>query len=117
MLLHIQVSEALPQKNPSVLFRVPVDGVFCLILPLLILKIMADAVGMGEELCVGVKRNRVHVTGAHFNIAALWALWKIAARPTMKSIKHLSERKHRLHAANRKTTHSFRTARSKQNSN
>lgn len=59
----------------------PVDGVFCPKLPLLTLEVVADAVGVREELCVGVKRDGVHVTGARFDIAALWTLRETPSRP------------------------------------
>lgn len=59
----------------------PVDGVLCLTLPLLTLEEMANAVGVGEELGVGVKRDGVHVTGAGFHVAALWTLRKTSPGP------------------------------------
>lgn len=61
------------------------DGVFCPMLPLLILEVVANAVGVGEELCVGVKRDGVHVTSARFNIAALGTLRKTPSRPVMNA--------------------------------
>lgn len=60
------------------------DGVFCPMLPLLTLEVVANAVGVGEELCVGVKRDGVHVSSARFNIAALAALRKTPSGPVIK---------------------------------
>lgn len=69
------------------------DGVFCLMLPLLALEVVANAVGMGEELRVGVKCDGVHVTSARFNIAALGTRWKTPSRPVINPAGFLMDTK------------------------
>lgn len=59
-------------------------GVLGPILPLLTLEVVANAVGVGEELRVGVKRDRVHVPSARFKVAAFWTFRKTSSRPVMK---------------------------------
>lgn len=62
------------------------DGVFCPMLPLLALEVVANAMGVGEELCVGVKRHGVHVTCTRLNVAALGTFRKTASRPVMNPV-------------------------------
>lgn len=59
------------------------DGVFRPMLPLLTLEVVANTVGVGEELRVGVKRDGVHVTSARFNVGAIRTLRKTPSRPVM----------------------------------
>lgn len=59
------------------------DGVFRPMLPLLTLEVVANTVGVGEELRVGVKRDGVHVTSARFNVGAIRTLRKTPSRPEM----------------------------------
>ena len=51
-------------------------GVFCLVLPALTLQVMANAVGMSEELCVGIESHWIHISGAEADFTALWTLWE-----------------------------------------
>lgn len=63
-------------KPPSQFYRLPVHGIFSLMLPTFTLQVVADTMGMSEKLSVCVESNRIHIAGAETDIATLWTFWE-----------------------------------------